>query len=112
MRDAASRAGISETTAYRRLRDPDFKRQVAESRAEMLERAAGALAMITTRAVLTLAKLLDAESEQVRLGAARATLETSLKFRDALDLERRITELEERADATRADPTPRPWRAS
>jgi hypothetical protein len=36
--DAAQCAGISETTAYRRLREPDFRQRVAEARDELIAR--------------------------------------------------------------------------
>lgn len=48
VRGAAERAGLSERTAHRRLADTDFRRRVAELRAEMIGRALGRLASRST----------------------------------------------------------------
>ena len=93
IRDAAAVAGVSESTVHRRLDDPDFRRRVADARAEMLSRAVSQLADASTEAVATLRALLDAEAETVRLGSARAILELGAKLRES-ELERRIAALE------------------
>jgi HEAT repeat protein len=46
-----------------------------------------------------LRSLLTAESESVRLGAARAMLELGVRVRDAVELDRRVCELEDLAAA-------------
>ena len=95
VRDAAKAASVSESTAHRRMRDPTFKRQVAELRAGLIERAAGQLSEAATDAVTTLRALLSASAETVRLGAARAILELGTKLRESVELEQRIAALEE-----------------
>jgi hypothetical protein len=97
IRDAASQAGVAESTVYRRLDDANFCRQVSEVRGEMLERAVGAMADASTKAAGKLKDLLDAESEHVQLSAARSILELGVKLREATELEKRIAELEARA---------------
>jgi len=92
--EAAQAAGFSERTAYRRLEDPGFRRHISAIRGEMVSRATGRLADVSAKAVETLSALLSAESETVRLGAARSILELGTKLREANELERRITELE------------------
>ena len=87
-------------------------RQVAEARAEMVARAVGTLADASTAAAATLRKLLDAESETVRLGACRAILELGVKLREGEELAQRIAALE--AQQAGADPRQhglRPWPA-
>jgi hypothetical protein len=96
VRDAARSAGIGERTAFRRVADPDFRRRVAELRAEMIGRALGQLADGMTEAAGTLRKLLAADGESVRLGAARSILELGNKLREAVELERRMADLEQR----------------
>lgn len=93
--DAAREAGVSESTAYRRLRDADFKKRVADARAAMVSRVVGQLADASTTAAATLRRLLNADSENVRLGAARAILELGSKLREGEELEQRIAALEE-----------------
>ncbi len=95
-KQAAKEAGVSERTVVRRLADAEFKRQVADARAVTVEQAAARLTVASLMAVQTLLQLLGAESENVRLGSARAILEMGVKFRESQEQEARIAELEER----------------
>jgi hypothetical protein len=70
VRDAARSAGIGERTAGRRTADPDFRRRVAELRAELIGRALGKMADGMTAAADTLRTLLAAAADSVKLGAA------------------------------------------
>ena len=99
VQEAARQAGVSEATVYRRLRDAGFCQQLAEARSELIGRAVGVLARVSTAAAATLAGLLKADSESVRLGAARSILELAVKLRESEELERRILALEEQATA-------------
>ncbi len=110
--DAARQAGIGEKTVYRRLEDRDFRRRVTEARSAMVARAVGTLADASSDAATTLRKLLDAESETVRLGACRAILELGVKLRESEDLEARLAALEEQQAAMPApQPAVRRWGA-
>jgi hypothetical protein len=68
----------------------------------MVDAAVGKLANASTRAVRTLTNLLTAESESVRLGAARSILELGAKLRESAELEQRISELEYRSYGTQS----------
>jgi len=69
---------------------------VAEERAALRRETADRLAEAATAAVTTLVALLDAETPPaVRLGAARSILEFALRHQ-AIDLEDRLTDLENR----------------
>ena len=92
--DAARAAGMSEATAYRRLRDEGFKRRVDEARAEILARAVAMLTHASVRAVATLEGLLDSELDFARLAAARAILDVGIRMREQLDLAERLAALE------------------
>jgi hypothetical protein len=94
VRDAARSAGIGERTATRRVADLDFRRRVAELRAEMVSRALGKLADGMADAADTLRQLLRGR-DSVRLSAARALLELGNKLRESVELEQRIKALEE-----------------
>jgi hypothetical protein len=96
VRAAARAAGIGERTARRRLADPAFRARVAEMRADMVERALGRAARGMSAAADTLRRLLRADKESVRLGAARALLELTVKLRESVELEQRLCALEER----------------
>jgi HEAT repeat protein len=100
---AARLAGVSIATAKRRLHDPEFRRRVSEMRGELIEQAAGRLAETAAEAVSKLRELLGAESETVRLGAARSLLELAFKCRELQDFDQRLTKLEERLHATSSE---------
>ncbi len=94
VRDAAVTVGVGEMTAYRRLRESEFRRRVDEARAEILSGAMARLSAAATGAVETLTSLLAAESESVRLGAARSILDVALRWREQDELARRLDNIE------------------
>lgn len=93
--EAAERAGVSAKTAYRRLREPEFKAKITVARDALFADAVGKLADAASAAIATLVDLLGSSSPTARLGAARAILEHGPKLRDQVELEARITVLEE-----------------
>ena len=107
VQDAAVTAGVGVATARRRLREPEFRRRVDEARADMIRQAVARVSAASTNAVATLRGLLGAESESVRLGAARSILELGVKLREAQDLAERIAALEARLELGKEDT---PWR--
>jgi hypothetical protein len=96
VREACCKAGISERTAFRRLEDSAFRRRVTEVRADMVQRALGKLADNAAAAADTLRKLLKADGENVKLGAARSILELGNRLRESVELEQRLAALEQR----------------
>jgi type II secretory pathway component PulF len=93
---AARSAGVSESTVYRRLRQPAFRQRLQEVRADMVQRTSAMLTASGMEAVKTLLALQQASTPaSVRLGAARAILELGLKVREVADLERRLSALEQ-----------------
>ena len=100
VKDAATEAGVSERTAFRRIGEADFRQRVAELRGRMIEAAVGRLAATAGVACDRLTKLLEAESESVQLGAARTILDQTIRWRELLAIETRLTRLEERCDST------------
>ena len=94
--DAAKLAGVSENTVYRRKRSPVFRRKVSDAQAEAVSRATALLGELGTSAAIALGNLLKADSATARLGAARAILELGTKLREAVELEQRISAVEER----------------
>jgi hypothetical protein len=99
--DAARAAGMSEATAYRRLRDDGFKRQVDEARGEILTRAVARLTSASVKAVETLEGLLTDDMAFARLSAARAILELGCKLREQTELAARLDALERELTAGR-----------
>ena len=94
---AAGKAGVSESTVRRRLRDPGFRRKLDKLRASMHVRIADQLTASGTEAVRTLVQLLQSSNPaNVRLGAARSVVELGAKMRETADLATRLHELEQR----------------
>jgi hypothetical protein len=94
---AARQAGVSMSTVRRRMRDPEFLRQLQEFRADLVQRTAGTLTAAATEAVRALLELLKPSTPPAsRLGAARSVLEIGMKVREAADLEQRLAALEQR----------------
>lgn len=91
---AATDANVSERTAYRRLADADFRKRVNELRAAMVDRASGRLADSMADAATELRALLGSADERIRLAAAKGILETTIKVREATEVEARLLILE------------------
>lgn len=92
---AAAKATISRKTAHRRLKDPEFKKRLADFKAEMVRRSADMLTAASLESIKTLLDLQNATSPAVvRLGAAKAVLEIGVKLRESAEMEQRIAALE------------------
>lgn len=94
MHEAAEGAGVSSRTVARRLADPAFRQRVQTLRTEMVAEALGRMVAGMSKSADVLCELLQADSEAIRLGAARTLLDLGLKLRDAVELESRLATLE------------------
>jgi hypothetical protein len=92
---AAEIASVSTRTAHRRLNSPEFKKALNEANKLVVWHAASRMSGASLKAVDTLEELLQANSESVRLQAARTILELGARLREGIDLELRIKALEE-----------------
>jgi hypothetical protein len=97
---AAARVHVSERTVRRWLKEPAFARALAEARREAFGLAMGRLQRAANRAVTALVKGLKAEKSSDRIRAATAILRAATAGAEALDLESRVSELEQRAPKT------------
>jgi hypothetical protein len=109
---AAQTAGVSESTAYRRLREPGFRARVNELRAALLDAVTGQITAETLTACQVLSRLLRSPSEMTQLRAAKTMIELAFKIHDR---DRRAGLLEQEATpahttesraAVAADPEP------
>jgi hypothetical protein len=92
--DAARAAHLGESTAYRRLRDSDFRARLDEVRAALIGAAVDKLAELGYAAVDQLRTLIEGgQSETVRLGAARAALDYLFRANEQMALTREVAEL-------------------
>ncbi|MFL5342539.1 MAG: hypothetical protein ACJ8F7_20525 [Gemmataceae bacterium] len=92
---AAEQGGVCRRTMERRLADAEFRRLVANLRAELIARALGRMADNMTRAADALVAILDDADPRLRLRAARALLTLGPRLRDSVDVSDRIRDVEE-----------------
>jgi len=97
---AARLAGVSDRTVRRRLQNEGFRVAVDLARAELLDESLGLLSMSASVAVkvLRLVAVDKASGPGPRVAAAGKLLDAVLRHRLAIDLERRIAELERAAE--------------
>jgi transposase len=91
---AAEALGLSKATIYNWLKGEEFNKAVSDARKKLLDKAMNKLLNISMKAVLTLEKLLDAESEAVRRSAANDILGHLLKHRELTEIEERLESVE------------------
>jgi hypothetical protein len=94
VKSAANEAGFEERSAYRWLKDLKFRARIGELRAAMLDRAMGKLSDAACAAVDTLVCLLDEDSPAIRQRAAASILEILSRFKQNVDLDNRLVQLE------------------
>ena len=95
---AAEEAGVGVSTLREWLRtDEEFKAKYQRATAELLEDAALRSKRSLAKALNTLDEVMDAgENGQVRVAAARASLEYSLRLHEIADVNRRVAAVEEK----------------
>lgn len=93
---AAKAAKVSEATIYRRLADPNFRKDYDNRRRQIVEAACGALQGKISGAVATLAQIMEdgATSPYVRVQAASTILEYSVRTFEILDIMPRLKAIE------------------
>jgi transposase-like protein len=92
--DAARQTGISKNTLYTWMKQEEFDQAVSSARKKLLDKAMNKLMNVSMKAVITLEKLLDAESEAVRRAAANDVLGHLLKYRELSEIESRLDTVE------------------
>ena len=80
MREAAKRAGVSERTVRRRWTDEKFRQRVLDVRGEIRWEVTGRLTTEMKKATAVLTQGMSAQSESVRLSAARLILKIGHEF--------------------------------
>ena len=99
VRDSASEAGVSEATAFRRLRDATFVAELNRVRGELWNVALGRLTEASGKAVNRIVSLVDdGESDAVKLSACKSILELGTKLRDSIEFAQRLELLENPSD--------------
>lgn len=93
----ARQAQVSEATVYRRLKEAEFRKRLAQARADMVNRTAGTLTAAAMESIRTLLDLQKASAPpSIRLGAARAILEWGMKVRGETGADEHFEAMQER----------------
>ena len=90
---AAKLADVSEATAYRRLANPDFRPRVEKARSDFWDRALGVMSKGAAESAIVLRRLLRSDDGRLKLQAAKILLETGMKVREVVELDRQVEEL-------------------
>jgi len=91
---AARQAGMSARSVHRRLQSPLFVERVEQLRQDLVGRTVARLSAYSSAAARRLHQLTKSTSGQVALGAARALLELSARYRSDADHAKRFADLE------------------
>ena len=102
--EGARRANISRTTVYRWMDDDDFRRELKRLRDEAAELAQTEIKGMMLDAAMVIRDALDDENPSVRLRAAAATLNLSLKTIHGMDVEKRLNRLTDAVELSKDRP--------
>lgn len=96
VRDAAKASGISESSLWVYLQDPDFSREYEDKKGAIVAVAAERLRSRLDSAAETVQNIMtdDTAPPQVRITAAKTILEYAVKLTDLTDVQARIAALE------------------
>ncbi len=96
LREAARAAGVSEPTAWRYLRAPAVRQELAARQDGILGHVARRLACSMSAALDVLSSIMEDEAANAapRVSAARAVLESGLRLAELVSLSERVAELE------------------
>jgi hypothetical protein len=100
--EAASQAGIGESTLRGWLRDPAFQRRYRDARRQVVEQAITGLQQATGEAVATLRRNLTSGVPASEIAAAKAILDFAVKGVELIDLSERIEQLERASELASA----------
>jgi transposase-like protein len=107
IRQTAKDLGLHESTIRKWMKNPSFKAKVEKYRCEFTDQTIGRLSAASSAAVGMLVKLMaEGESDQVKLGAARAILDKLPLLSEFADLTERLRRLEQQSHRPEE---PSPW---
>jgi|CZCB01.1.fsa_nt_gi transposase-like protein len=103
IRDAAAQVGISPTTLYAWMKEPEFDELYRQARRDTMGAVIAKLQQAATTAVKTLETVMsdDDATPASRVTAARAVLELAIKATELETIEERLTKLEKRMEAVK-----------
>ena len=105
---AAEKTGVGESTLWRWMKESGFRSAYRQARREVVDRAVGRVQDACAEAVETLRAVMQDSNAPAssRVTAAKSVLEIALRSMELQDLEERITQLEQIAEAKDWRPVP------
>jgi Helix-turn-helix of insertion element transposase len=94
--EGCEKAQINRTTFYEWLKEPEFKAELDRQRDEITTEAFGVLSQSLTKAVESLAGLLDNKDDRLKRLACKDVIDFIIRHKENEDLDRRLTEVEKR----------------
>jgi hypothetical protein len=98
--EGCKEAKINKGTFYKWLKDPEFKAELDRQRDEVAAEAFGVLSQSLTKAVETLAGLLDNEDDRLKRLTAKDVIDFIIRHKENEDLDKRLVEIERRLAKT------------
>lgn len=95
---AAKQVSVSRDAVYRWLKEPDFAAALVAAESEHLQSVQRGMLAASESALVVLGNLLVSESESIRLRAALGILEQTIRLRELIALDARLTALEQAAN--------------
>lgn len=99
--DAAEAAHVRRQTVYGWLNQPSFRQVMEKEKTELLERISLSLTSLGDKAIRALDQALEDPNISVRLRAADIYFSQSRAYKDQVDFEKRLSELEKSAGLER-----------
>ena len=96
--EAGKRLGVSPATAWRWWKDPAVQLKLHEAQEERLRVGYMRITLALQKAIETLERLCEHRSGYVAVQAAKALLDTILKLREQVELERRLEAIERKLE--------------
>ena len=90
------KARLNRTTFYKWLKQSDFKAELDRQREEVAIEAFGVLQQSLTKAVETLAGMLDSKDDRLKRLTANDIINHVLKHKELAELEQRLAAIEDR----------------
>jgi hypothetical protein len=95
---AATTAGVSESTLLRWVAEPSFKARYRDARRQVVELAVTGLQQATSEAVETLSRNLQCGVPSSEIAAAKTILDFAVKGVELVDLAERVEALEQASE--------------
>lgn len=97
---AALKAGIAKSTAFKYLKDNDFKERLLDKKREVMAQVTNQLQRQALEAVKVLSDIMTDEKapEYARISAAKSVLDNAYKGLDLEDIQVRLSKIEQAMD--------------